>query len=166
MDELDKGLSISVSPALRQTALAAFQEQIRAWNLTMPRVDPLVLDFGLGEFERVGLIEYWICNEIDAGYCGKYLFVFDAQTCPMHRHRKKIETFFIVKGSVSINCGGQTRTLVEGDSLLVEPWMPHAFTGLGPALVLEVSTPCLIDDNYFEDSRIPIGGNFGGGALL
>ena len=25
------------------------------------------------------LIEFWIANEMDAGYCAKYLFVFDGQ---------------------------------------------------------------------------------------
>ncbi len=31
-------------------------------------------------------------------------------------------------------------------------------SGKGSALLLEISTPCEIDDNYFENAKIPIGG--------
>jgi len=162
MDELDKALDISLPKPEAEAALARFAEQIAAWGVALPPVEPLVFDFGLGDFDDVGLIEYWIANEAEAGYCGKYLFVFDGQTCPMHRHREKMETFFIVKGVVSMHYDGQTQEMREGAVLPVTPWKYHQFTGVGPALLLEVSKPCRVDDNYFEDTRIPIGGNYQG----
>ncbi len=162
MDELDKGLNLCIGGALRQAALAACARQIKAWRLAMPTVEPLVLDFGLGEFYKTGLIEYWIANEIAAGYCGKFLFLFDGQTCPGHHHRTKLETFFIVKGRVRMAYDGRGRELREGDTLLVECGKPHEFSALGPALILEISKPCVVDDNYFADPRIPIGGNYRG----
>ena len=125
----------------------------------MPPVNPLVLDFGLDDFEQTGLIEYWIANEGSAGYCGKYLFVFDGQTCPKHRHKGKHETFFIVKGKVRMESGGKRWTMKEGDVFPVPRGRYHRFTGIGPALLLEISTPCEISDNYFENRSIPIGGN-------
>jgi mannose-6-phosphate isomerase-like protein (cupin superfamily) len=160
MEELDKGIDISIKGPATEAALAEFAGQMKTWRLTMPPVEPLVLDFGLGDFRDVGLIEYWIANEIDEGYCGKYLFVFDGQTCPMHRHEEKHETFFIVKGTVRMEYDGDVREMHEGDVLPVDQWKYHSFTGVGPALLLEISKPCVIDDNYFEDTRIPIGGNY------
>jgi len=160
MDELEKGLSISVSGKLRQEALAASNEHFQKWNITMPNVEPLVLDFGLGDFYKVGHIEYWIANENQAGYCAKCLFVFDGQTCPMHSHKEKHETFFIVKGSVKITLDEQIKEMHSGDVLSVNYGQSHSFTGIGPALLLEVSKPCVIDDNYFENPDIPIGGNY------
>ena len=111
MRELDKGLEISLKGPQAQRALEAFQQQMTAWGLRAPPSQPLVLDFGLGDFARVGLIETWIANEVEAGYCGKYLFVFDGQTCPMHRHRQKHETFFLVKGCVSMLYDGVAREM-------------------------------------------------------
>ena len=96
-------------------------------------------------------------NETQAGYCGKYLFVFDGQTCPQHRHTTKHETFFVVKGQVRMQFGERAFNLGEGDVLPVPPGTFHSFTGLGPALLLELSMPCEIDDNDFADQRIPIG---------
>ena len=97
MIELEKGMRIAALLETQQEALPRFEDQIRAWDIALPPVPPLVLDFGLGDFYRVGLIE---------------------------------------------------------------PWTYHSFTGAGPALLLEVSKPCIIDDNYFEDTRILIGGNY------
>jgi len=162
MDELDKGLSISLSPNESRSYLQAFQDQMQDWDMVMPPVEPLVLDFGLGDFNLTGLIEYWIANEVEAGYCGKYLFVFDGQTCPLHHHLEKLETFFIVKGSVKMEYAGDIRILHAGDVLRMDVGSAHSFTGLGPALLLEVSRPCLVDDNYFANCSIPIGGNYEG----
>lgn len=157
MDELQKGLDISLRGAVRDDALTRFTAQITDWQVALPPVEPLVLDFGLGDFARTGLIEYWIANETDAGYCGKYLFVFDGQTCPSHHHRQKMETFFLVKGRLRVTVGAQERELTPGDVLTVRPGERHSFTGVGPALLLELSKPCLIDDNVFADRSIPIG---------
>jgi len=140
--------------------LGAYEKQIKDWGVVMPPTERLVFDFGLKDFYRVGEIECWIANEVEAGYCGKFLFVFDGQTCPLHRHKTKHETFYIVKGKVRMTFDGRTWEMTAGDILPVPPGKVHSFTGAGPALLLEVSKPCIVDDNYFEDTRIPIGGNY------
>jgi D-lyxose ketol-isomerase len=162
MNELDRALDIALKGPEAERALEECRRQIAAWGVALPPVTPLVLDFGLGDFRRVGLIEYWIANEAAAGYCGNYLFVFDGQTCPLHRHRTKHETFFTVKGRLAVEYDGRRLELCEGGVLPVEPWKYHSFTGIGPALLLELSMPCQVDDNYFENPQIPIGGNYCG----
>ncbi len=163
MEELDKAKALALQGKAKTDALRRFHDAIRPWGLALPPVEPLVLDFGLGNFEKVGLIEYWIANELEAGYCGKYLFVFDGQTCPMHKHHVKKETFFIVKGRVRMLLDGQSQEMGPGDVLPVPPNHSHSFTGIGPALLLELSKPCFIADNVFEDPRIQIGTNTSSG---
>ncbi len=160
MKELEKALNIAMHDPEAKRVIAAFRHQIESWGIALPPVQPLVLDFGLGNFSRTGLVECWIANEIEAGYCGKFLFVFDGQTCPAHSHRKKHETFFVAKGRVGMAVDGVLREMDEGELAAVPPGRVHSFTGIGPALLLELSTPCLIDDNYFENTAIPIGGNY------
>jgi mannose-6-phosphate isomerase-like protein (cupin superfamily) len=143
---------------LRAEALARCRTVIAAWGLTMPAVTPLVLDFGLGRFGEVGEIEFWVANEEEAGYCGKFLFVDDGQTCPYHRHGRKHETFFVLKGQVRMVIDDRERVLREGDTLAMMPGQRHAFTGVGPALLLEVSMPSRQGDNYFADKAIGEGG--------
>ncbi len=138
----------------RRAALHDFGRQAAAWGLTMPDVEPLVAHFGLDDFTRFGLIEYWVANEQSAGYCGKFLFVFDGQTCPAHHHNVKHETFFVVKGRVKMTTDGAARTMREGDTLVMAPGTRHSFTGMGNALLLEVSMPSTLNDNFFDDRRI------------
>jgi mannose-6-phosphate isomerase-like protein (cupin superfamily) len=160
MDELDKGLAVSLSGEAAEAAAAAVRRQVESWGLRLPDVAPLVLDFGLGDFRSVGEVEYWIANEAEAGYCGKLLFVWPGQTCPRHQHQVKIETFYIVRGCLTMEHGGTERIMRTGDALRVGTGELHRFTGIEPTLILEVSMPSTISDNYFEDTRIPIGGNW------
>jgi D-lyxose ketol-isomerase len=153
MKELDKGLSISFHGPKAERALAAFLRQMEEWHMALPPVQPLLLDFGLGEFDHVGLIEYWIANEMQAGYCGKYLFVFDDQRCPMHRHRTKHETFYLMQGQLEVVFGEQTLTMRPGDVLPIPPGRFHTFLGEGNSLLLELSMPCEVNDNEFANPR-------------
>lgn len=120
----------------------------------MPDVTPIPLHFGLGRFREIGETEFWVANEVEHGYCGKFLFVFDGQTCPYHHHRVKHETFFVVKGRVRMRVGDDERLLDEGDVLAMPPGTGHSFTGIGPALILEVSMPSTLHDNFFADPAI------------
>jgi mannose-6-phosphate isomerase-like protein (cupin superfamily) len=138
----------------RQDALEQCLATMRAWGLTMPPVEPLVLDFGLGKFDEIGEIEFWIANQEDAGYCGKFLFVADGQTCPYHKHDRKHETFFVMKGQVRMVIDDEEKFLEEGEVLVMPPGQRHSFSGVGPALLLEVSMPSMRQDNFFADEAI------------
>lgn len=142
----------------RKQAIQRLQSLLDTWGLTMPAFEPLVLDFGLGRFAEIGEVEYWVANEEEAGYCGKFLFVDDKQTCPEHYHRRKHETFFVLKGQVHMVVDGQETLLHQGDTLAMPPGRKHRFMGVGPALILEVSQPSMRGDNYFSDARIGEGG--------
>ena len=135
----------------REEALARAAEQIAAWGLVMPQVEPLVMDFGSHDFDRYGLTEYWAANELEAGYCGKFMFLFDGQTCPLHSHHAKHETFFIVKGQVRLAVNGVEQVLAAGEVMSLGTDEVHTFTGIGNALILELSMPCVPKDTQFRD---------------
>jgi len=160
MEELNKGQELALKGPEATEALKRFYKQMAAWSVALPPAKPLIWDFGLGNFEETGLIECWIANEMEAGYCGKYLFTFDGQTCPLHKHKRKHETFFVVQGRISMKFDGGYQEMSAGDVLPVPIGKLHSFTGIGPALLLELSTPCEIDDNFFDNACIPIGGNY------
>ena len=158
-DEQKKAAIAAVDDDAAKDIVARIAAQVDAWGLVLPKVTPLVLDFGLGDFWSVGEVEFWIANEMEDGYCGKFLFLFEGQTCPNHMHREKLETFYIVKGRLVMTVDGKSVEMGPGEVLRMEPTRYHAFTAMEPTLVLEVSKPSIVADNYFEDRRIPIGGN-------
>ena len=127
---------------------------LKDWKIKMPKAKPLVLDFGLGDFYKNGLIEFWIANEENQGYCGKFLFVFNHQTCPSHHHKFKHETFFILKGRVEMDVNNRKSIMNAGDIKVMPQGDEHSFIGKSPALLLEVSKPCLPEDSIFRDKKI------------
>lgn len=149
---------VEVQGEERQRALAAFHAQVAAWGLTMPQNTTLALDFGLRRFAEIGEIEVWVANDEAAGYCGKFVYVADGQTCPYHQHGMKHETFYIVRGSMRMKMDGREFIMREGDVQPMPPGAWHSFTGVGPCLVLEVSLPSILRDNFFENSAIGDGG--------
>jgi N-acetylneuraminate synthase len=159
MDELEKGLAVALHGEAAEKAASRIRRHVESWGLRLPDITPIALDFGLGDFERIGEVEFWIANEAEGGYCGKLLFVWPGQTCPKHYHEVKLETFFIVRGRIEMEYDGAVREMRTGDVLRAEPWKSHRFTGIEPTLILEVSKPSVVADNFFEDTRIPIGGN-------
>lgn len=148
-------LDFEIKGQERADALAEADAVLAGWNLTMPPADPLTIDFGLGEFRNIGEIEYWIVNDTQNAYCGKFLFLFDGQRCPRHYHKMKDETFFIVRGTVSMEADDRTFLMAMGDTYKMAPGVVHTFAAVGgPALVLEVSLPSISGDNIFDDKRI------------
>ena len=120
--------AVEVQGPERESLLAGVRDQVAAWGLTMPPVRPLLLHFGLDRFLEIGEAEFWIADETEHGYCGKYLFLFDGQTCPYHHHRQKHETFFLVKGALRMTVDKETRLLHEGNLLAMPPGVGHTFT--------------------------------------
>src|SRR5262245_34532214 len=119
MQTVDWTLDFELQGADREEPLAQAAETLREWGLVMPPAEPLVLHFGLHDFAHIGEIEYWIVNDTENAYCGKFLFLFADQRCPLHYHRMKDETFYIVRGTVEMELDGQTMMLQTGDVLKV-----------------------------------------------
>jgi D-lyxose ketol-isomerase len=139
----------------RDEALARATAIFAGWGLVMPAGEALTPHFGLHDFYRIGEIEYWIVNDRANQYCGKFLFMFADQRCPLHHHMVKDETFYIVKGNVSMQAGSATFMMKPGDTFKMKPGVDHTFAAVdGPALVLEVSLPSIEHDNVFADKAI------------
>jgi len=146
--------NIEIKGKKRKEILEKAREIIKKWGLVLPSDYILVLDFGLGEFEKIGHIEFFIVNRERQNYCGKFIFMFKGQTCPVHYHKKKDETFFIVKGKVKMVYNRKVKILYPGDVLIMPVNTEHTFTGLESSLLLEVSNASILKDNFFKDDKI------------
>jgi quercetin dioxygenase-like cupin family protein len=62
---------------------------------------------------------------------------------PPHFHGREQESFLVVRGELSVNVGGEERTLRAGEAAAMPAGTPHAFVNLGPgeAEVLVLLTP-------------------------
>jgi uncharacterized cupin superfamily protein len=89
-------------------------------------------------FPKVWGEEHWIAN--CSLYCGKILHLRKGYRCSIHWHDEKDETFYILRGLVLLEIGGDSFTMQEGDTIRVYPGVAHRFTGLQPSQILEIST--------------------------
>jgi N-acetylneuraminate synthase len=145
---------LSLQGEARRKTLEHIHATVASWGLKLPDVVPDPLHFGYHEFDRIGETEFNVNNNIAEGYCGKFMFMFAGQKCPMHYHRVKHETFFIVKGLVDMELDGKQFVMEQGNTLVVNQNARHAFTARVDSLILECSKPDLVEDSIFEDERI------------
>ena len=89
-------------------------------------------------------------------YCGKILVALpNGMACSIHYHKRKTETFHILKGSLHLQLFTLDGTLTEqsvlepGDTLTLPPLTPHRFwTTEEVCEFLEVSTHDEPEDSY------------------
>ena len=87
------------------------------------------------------------------GYCGKLMTLNRDKQCSMHFHAIKQESFLILTGKVkfeSIDKFGETKTeiLVSGDTVHIERFISHRFTGIEDSQFVEFSTEDCPSDSY------------------
>lgn len=87
-------------------------------------------------------------------YCGKILF-FKKDSCfSMHFHGVKDETWCVLQGKFevryinTIDSSRHSKILNEGDTWRNKPLAPHQLFCIEEGIIVEVSTPDTVEDNY------------------
>ena len=147
-----------------------------------PQPEWSATDFGLGDYEKTGLVEVLLANEPE--YCEKIMYARAGMVTPAHTHYDKKEDIIcrhgIVRvtlweknpredatyGSVDIKVNRKMEThksgvpfdMPAGTRITITPGIWHEFVPVGEAaLIGEVSTFCNEEiDNIFADSNIDI----------
>ena len=136
-----------------EAAQARVRQRLQDAGLVLdPNTETEVADFGLGHWEREGLGIVVRVNEPE--YCSKYLTLEPGQECPLHYHKLKKETFFVLAGEVKLWVDGQTIMLIPGESFTIKPGALHSFDSLGGAVIEEVSTHDENSDSYFKNPAV------------
>ena len=87
-------------------------------------------------------------------YCGKLMSFDKGAKFSMHFHREKDESWYILSGEFhvrwinTLDASVITTRLVEGDTWHNEPCNPHQVVCVEEGVIIEVSTPDSVEDNY------------------
>ncbi len=111
-----------------------------------------ITDFGKEDYDKVGLGLIIRLNEME--YATKWLTVRPGQVCPNHYHKIIKETFFIIKGDVTMVLDGVESKMNPGDKVTLGPGTWHTFWSDNGAVIEEVTTHQEPQDSYFEDETI------------
>jgi D-lyxose ketol-isomerase len=138
-----------------------------------------VTDFGLGAFDKQGLVLINLASEVE--YCEKLMYAKKGQTTPLHYHKKKKEDIICRSGALVIRLWESTPTeqsskridvkingafqsvnegeevaLQAGERVTLEPLIWHTFYPASAECIIgEVSTANDdVGDNFFADTEI------------
>ncbi len=143
-----------------------------------PRWD--ITDFGLGDFDRFGLVLINLAEEPE--YCEKLMYARKGQTTPSHTHQRKKEDIICrsgelalelwaghpeetapgtrfdvqVNGEMRSQASGETLVIGAGERITLTPGIYHAFWPESDGCIIgEVSTANDdAHDNFFLDPNI------------
>ena len=92
-------------------------------------------------------------------YAGKLLVIEKGHRLSLQYHRRKHESLFVLKGTLTLRLGRRTRTARAGDAFAVPPGTIHRFEARhGRVTLVEVSTPELDDVVRLNDDYGRTGG--------
>ena len=93
----------------------------------------------------------WATNDL---YCGKLMHFNKDAKFSMHFHSNKDETWLILEGKFELryidtkDASTHSKILKEGDTWRNYPLEPHQLICIEEGIVIEVSTPDSVEDNY------------------
>lgn len=93
----------------------------------------------------------WATND---KYCGKMMKFNVGAKCSMHFHATKDESWYVLSGKFlvkhidTVNATLHEIVLTEGMTWHNPPLMPHQVICIEEGMLIEVSTPDSVEDNY------------------
>jgi len=93
----------------------------------------------------------WATNE---KYCGKLLQFNEGSKFSMHFHKEKDESWYVLSGEFLLHtidtkdASINTVRLGVGEYVRIYPLKPHQIECLVEGVIIEVSTPDSVEDNY------------------
>lgn len=107
--------------------------------------------YGIDRFREFGAV---IVDCVNRTYCKKLIILLPRQKHPYHFHKKKEETFQLLRGDLEVEINGKRTAMVPGDTILIKPNDWHKFHTLGGAIFEEISTTHYNNDSFYEDESI------------
>lgn len=110
----------------------------------------VILDRKMIAVPKVWGKETWVVN--NDFYCGKILDVNRGFRCSIHKHLKKLETFFLIEGQIlmEMDDGGNESCFIMdvGDSVDIKPNTNHRFSAIKDSKIIEFSMHHDDNDSY------------------
>ena len=87
-------------------------------------------------------------------YSKKVIVLLPNQSHPEHYHKKKDETFILMKGELIVNLSSHLKILKEGDILRIPRLTKHSFETNNGCIFEEISTTHFDDDSFYTNREI------------
>lgn len=136
-----------------RTILKQVKELIKESHVVLPKQGEIKLYHhkGIENFASIGAV---FISVIQHDYCKFIVVMLKGQTYPLHYHRIKEESYFILYGDLKVNIEEETVELSKGDLVNVPRRYSHSFSTANGCVFEEVSTAYLNNDSVYDDPNI------------
>jgi sialic acid synthase SpsE/mannose-6-phosphate isomerase-like protein (cupin superfamily) len=126
---------------------------LRQSNVVVPGKLELEIShhYGIDRFDEFGAAMVTLVNR---EYCKKLIVQLPGQTHPEQHHKVKEETFHVLWGDVTVMLDGVEREARQGDIVLVERGVRHAFRSSNGVVIEELSSTHHGADSYYTDENV------------
>jgi sialic acid synthase SpsE/mannose-6-phosphate isomerase-like protein (cupin superfamily) len=107
--------------------------------------------YGIEKFDDTGAV---LINILNREYSKTLLIMFPGQRYPLHFHKQKEETFYILSGRLFIETEGTKHHLEKGQMLTVQRDQKHLFYTEEGVILEEIATTYLDGDSYYDDPLV------------
>jgi N-acetylneuraminate synthase len=106
---------------------------------------------GFENFEAVGAV---FIGVVVHDYCKFIVVMLPNQSYPLHFHRIKDESYFVLAGELTVTVEEETYVLKKGDTLNVPRRYNHSFYTRTGCVFEELSTAYINNDSVYDDKTM------------
>lgn len=94
-------------------------------------------------------------NAVNKEYCKNIVVLLPGQKYPLHYHKIKEETFFVIHNELILFLNGEKILLKVGEQIDIERGVEHSFSGGEKgAIIEELSTTYVMNDSFYLERSI------------
>lgn len=106
---------------------------------------------GIDKIYQVGAM---FINVVNRDYCKSYVVMLSGQNYPNHYHKIKMESFYVLKNTLSLMIDGNEFLLEAGECLNIERGQDHSFKTNTGVVFEEISTMYVANDSVYLEKEI------------
>ncbi len=127
---------------------------MKAANVALPKTAEIKIYHhnGIKDFNKTGAV---FINIVNREYSKSYVIMFEGQSYPMHYHKIKQESFYVLYGDLSVCVNHKKTELHPGDLIHIERGEDHSFScnSVKGVVFEELSTTYTRNDSFYEEEE-------------
>lgn len=106
---------------------------------------------GMENFTQIGAV---FINIVNRSYCKSYVIMLPGQRYPKHYHKIKVESFYVLYGTLSVKLNDKVYRLSAGEMLNIDRGQDHEFWSETEVVFEEISTLYTSNDSFYANPDI------------
>ncbi|MCL2499450.1 MAG: cupin domain-containing protein [Defluviitaleaceae bacterium] len=130
-----------------------YKDLLRQAHVIIPKKAEIKLyhHYGAENVRETGAL---FITVVQHDYCKYIVCMTPGQTYPMHYHRIKDESFYVLHGDLSVVLEDEFHLITPGEILNVPRRFTHGFSTKTGCVFEELSTAYLLNDSVYQDKYI------------